>query len=404
MLVREGTKDGLTRGICRISGPLENDELICTGPEKMPFRSNMIDCVLLLLRSAGFQSSRQWAFVRDILSVLHEEGLGLVVLPGDLSTPALVAMQEALAQASLVITTLRAMSPSTVDHCCSARVLDAVAQMSGDPSSTAPHFVLLQIQRRQEQTAFDCRAYITNVIALSFKYTQPPEPPYGQAPADLEFFRPMIPESCFLHLPNYHDWRQIYPELSILLEPENFTAIRSEALAIEGWTPWPEYHFREGGESDWRVIPFLHTFPALDASKSRWIEATCRRCPKTIDVLRRLPRLRTALLSKLGPHTKLSAHTGWEDLANFVLRVHLTLKTPGAARVCGMWVEGEVRHHVEQELIVFDDSKVHKAFNLHPSEARVVLILDLLRPEGQPKGVAVGGHTPELDSFIDLFR
>ena len=127
------------------------------------------------------------------------------------------------------------------------------------------------------------------------------------------------------------------------------------------------------------------------------------------------PFVRTALLSRLGPDTRLSAHTGWEDLANFVLRVHLTLVVPGEERggeggredgvgVCGTWVEGEVRCHREREFIVFDDSKVHKAFNLHKTEARIVLILDLVRPGYVEEGVAVGGHTEELDQFIGAFN
>jgi len=226
-----------------------------------------------------------------------------------------------------------------------------------------------------------------------------------------------------LHLPNYYDnWQALYPSLRLLLD--DFENMKKEALSVSSWTPWPEYHFRDGGgENDWRVVPFLHTFPATDPKASKWIESICARCPsirKALDKMR--PFVRTALLSRLGPDTRLSAHTGWEDLANFVLRVHLTLVVPkeegvvegredggeggreGAVGVCGTWVEGEVRCHREREFIVFDDSKVHKAFNLHKTEARIVLILDLVRPEYVEEGVAVGGHTEELDQFISAFN
>ena len=63
---------------------------------------------------------------------------------------------------------------------------------------------------------------------------------------------------------------------------------------------------------------------------------------------------------------------------------------------------GRERHHAERGVIVFDDSKLHNAFN-DTDEERVVLIVDIMRPPGVPKGRAKGGHTKELDGLIDLF-
>lgn len=63
----------------------------------------------------------------------------------------------------------------------------------------------------------------------------------------------------------------------------------------------------------------------------------------------------------------------------------------------------QVQHHAEGEIIVFDDSKLHKAFNESSGE-RLVLIVDILRPPGIPLGTADGDHTPELDGFINAFR
>ena len=62
-----------------------------------------------------------------------------------------------------------------------------------------------------------------------------------------------------------------------------------------------------------------------------------------------------------------------------------------------------MQRHVEGEIMVFDDSKLHKAFN-GCTEERLVLIVDLLRPPGVPLGTADGEHTPELDAFIEAFR
>ena len=70
---------------------------------------------------------------------------------------------------------------------------------------------------------------------------------------------------------------------------------------------------------------------------------------------------------------------------------------------CGMWVDGEVEYHSLGNIIVFDDSKRHKAFNYSTSE-RVVLIVDLLRPMGVRHGTAVGGHTEELNMLMENFQ
>lgn len=66
-------------------------------------------------------------------------------------------------------------------------------------------------------------------------------------------------------------------------------------------------------------------------------------------------------------------------------------------------IHAQVVNHVEGEIVVFDDSKLHRAFNNSTSD-RLVLIVDILRPPGIALGTAEGGHTPELDSFINAFR
>ena len=75
----------------------------------------------------------------------------------------------------------------------------------------------------------------------------------------------------------------------------------------------------------------------------------------------------------------------------------------GERGTCGMWVDGEVQYHYPGNIIVFDDSKRHKAFNYSTKE-RVVLIVDLLRPMSVPHGTAKGGHTAELNVIIDHFK
>ena len=69
-----------------------------------------------------------------------------------------------------------------------------------------------------------------------------------------------------------------------------------------------------------------------------------------------------------------------------------------------MTVEEVTQFHTEGTFLVFDDSKMHMAFNRHPTEDRLVLIFDVLRPPGVPLGEATGAATSELKALIDYFK
>lgn len=200
--------------------------------------------------------------------------------------------------------------------------------------------------------------------------------------------------------PRYYDWKVTYPFLSILID--NIHDLKHEASRISGWVPWPEEHYMQDSETDWKVFPFLHTFPATDEAKMTWVKSTCEYCPKTAALLKKIPNIRTALYSKLGPNTKLSLHTGWADLSNYVLRCHLCLSLPRDGP-CGLIVEEEVMCHEIDNILIFDDSKRHRAFNDSTTTDRIVLIVDILRPNDIPLGTAIGGHTEELDHFVNSF-
>lgn len=227
--------------------------------------------------------------------------------------------------------------------------------------------------------------------------------------------------------PNFYDWRIVCPELSLFLE--NMMEVRTEVCSVQGcrWQAWPEalsyeaeqmqahdseavladdvceYYadtdpYRDqtysGAENSahaasWTVLPFLHTFPATDPSRSTWVKSCTDLLPFTTSLLRRIPNIRTALFSRLGPNTKLVGHTGWEDLANYVLRVHVPIEIPPAEMgACGLSCNNEVQHHCPGEIMVFDDSKYHYAFNYSTAD-RVVLIIDILRPPDMPEGICL---------------
>jgi ornithine lipid ester-linked acyl 2-hydroxylase len=206
-------------------------------------------------------------------------------------------------------------------------------------------------------------------------------------------------EESLKHNNFYDNWEEHFPGVNLL--KENASVILEEMKALSDWRPWPELNLYTQ-EREWNVFPFLHTFPATDASKQTWVEHFCSQCPKTVALLKSLPGIRTALFSRMGAGQVLAAHRGWADLANHVLRFHLALEVP-AADSCGLWVRGEQRFHANGEVICFDDSKLHKAFNLSDKQ-RTVLIFDLLRPSGIPLGTAKKGHTDQLDDFIAWFQ
>lgn len=222
--------------------------------------------------------------------------------------------------------------------------------------------------------------------------------------------------------PPYQSHQDLYPGLlDEIMKPENIAAITEEALRIPQWTAWPEKnHYSSPDEevgcdgdgvneedspypATWTVFPLCHTFPAENLKHRTWVAKTCNYVPRTAALLQGLgPAVRTALFSRLEPRTTLSAHTGWADLANHVLRLHIPLVVPGGSHnlgLCGTWVDGAVETHQMGGVVCFDDSKVHRAFN-YTDEERIVLIVDLARTDALPSGTATGGHTEELDKFI----
>ena len=99
---------------------------------------------------------------------------------------------------------------------------------------------------------------------------------------------------------------------------------------------------------------------------------------------------------------KLTAHQGWAALSNHVLRCHVALSIP-EKNVSGVWCAGQKRFHVQNDILVFDDSQVHSGFNLS-DKTRCVLIVDLLRPKDVPRGIATGKMTDKPQEYIDYFK
>jgi hypothetical protein len=225
-----------------------------------------------------------------------------------------------------------------------------------------------------------------------------------------------VEEQYRLLAPPYVSSDECYPGvLDPLLTPQSLAILRQEAMAIAHWTAWPEkQHYRSSSgdasnessgsayPASWTVFPLCYCFPANDPTALKWIPKTCELVPGTVELLQQhvgSRYLRTALFSRLDPETTLEPHIGWADLANHVLRIHIPLVVPPGG-LCGTWVDGCVETHEEGRLICLDDGKLHRAFN-YSQQPRIVLIVDLARPSMLPLGTATGGHSDELDQFIE---
>lgn len=100
--------------------------------------------------------------------------------------------------------------------------------------------------------------------------------------------------------------------------------------------------------------------------------------PELMDELTQIPGLITAYFSRLQAGASIKTHSG---PTNAFYRCHFGLVVPSSdPEQCGISVDGVKRGWQEQEWTIFLDAHRHEAWN-HTHEDRMVLILDVLRPE-----------------------
>lgn len=218
----------------------------------------------------------------------------------------------------------------------------------------------------------------------------------GESPQDLERFRHALDivtgrrqfvtaNPLFLPIPRlpaipFFDRSRFRWAASI----ESATAdVRRELDAVmaagDGFIPYVE---TEAGESSGQ-------FAALDGDRAwsayfLWkhgqrIDAHCAACPRTAEVVAQapLPRIRSrapaVFFSRLDPGVHIPAHTG---ATNARLTAHLPLIVPDG---CRFKVGDETRQWTEGELLIFDDTILHEAWN-GSDRQRVVMIFDIWHP------------------------
>jgi aspartyl/asparaginyl beta-hydroxylase (cupin superfamily) len=99
-------------------------------------------------------------------------------------------------------------------------------------------------------------------------------------------------------------------------------------------------------------------------------------CPRTTELVRAVPGMKTAMFSILAPGKHIPNHRG---PYKGVLRHHLGLIVPEPAQACRIRVGDEIRHWTEGGSLLFDDTYDHEVCNATGGR-RVVLFLDVVRP------------------------
>jgi len=162
-----------------------------------------------------------------------------------------------------------------------------------------------------------------------------------------------------------------FPFLKPLVD--NFAVIRQELLDIIGagkenqWMNTFPHYVKSEQHKAWKVFSFLFFNMKLPQN--------AKLCPKTAGLVYSIPEILSCDYSYMNPHTHVLPHKGYSRM---VLRCHIPLIVPDE-ELCALRVGDQIKHWKEGELIIFDDSFEHEAWNKSDNR-RVVLMFDIPNP------------------------
>ncbi|MBI1391601.1 MAG: aspartyl/asparaginyl beta-hydroxylase domain-containing protein [Alphaproteobacteria bacterium] len=197
---------------------------------------------------------------------------------------------------------------------------------------------------------------------------------YFQQPQ--KFYFPDLPQTEFYD-PAEFEWTKALIEATNDIAAELAAYLSKEGDAFEAYVPAQARTAVAGvspltGNRDWGALHFYRDgTPDYDLIE---------RFPATMKALSHAPRpdvptlSPTALFSRLRPGTHIPPHHG---LVNTRLICHLPIITPDA---CALRVGSQTRQWRPGDMLIFDDSIEHEAWNRSDKE-RVVLLFDIWRPE-----------------------
>ena len=147
---------------------------------------------------------------------------------------------------------------------------------------------------------------------------------------------------------------------------QGWREIQREALALreDDFFPWYDQGAYSG---EWSVCG-VHAGDHEEGH--RLSQDVVRRCPYTVELVQRIPGLKLAAFSRLGPGTIIHPHA---DGGPRALRCHLGLTVP---KGCTFQVAEAVASWEEGRCLLFDTHVVHAAWN-SSQERRLVLIVEV---------------------------
>lgn len=174
--------------------------------------------------------------------------------------------------------------------------------------------------------------------------------------------------------PTVFDIPKTYPELAAVTRA--YPIIRAEFdQLMRDWAELPTYHQIDAGEAAIsNTTPKKWSVFMLEVLGHRpMLNRAC--CPRTCEILERVPNRVQAFFSILDPGKSVPEHEG--PYLGY-LRYHLALRVP-KHNPPKIVVAGKDYYWQEGEALLFDDSWPHSVVN-HSSEMRAVLIIDVRRP------------------------
>ena len=194
-------------------------------------------------------------------------------------------------------------------------------------------------------------------------------------PEPTDFYYPGLPIIQFFETAQF-PWAEAIqaaaPEIREELKRELDRGTDEFRAYLQGHSVSPEANKALLGKRDWSV---------LSLCENGWVDTrVLERFPRTWQAIQQAPLPAvygwgpTVVFSKLAAGAHIAAHNG---MFNTRLICHLPLIVPPG---CRFRVGNQVREWKEGELLIFDDTIEHEAWN-DGTEDRVVLIFDVWRPE-----------------------
>jgi beta-hydroxylase len=156
-----------------------------------------------------------------------------------------------------------------------------------------------------------------------------------------------------------------FPDLAPL--QAHWQEIRAEAGRIGVATGYNDMGFNSFFRSGWKRFYLKWYGEELASARAA--------CPRTVELLGRIPSIKGAMFASLPPAGKLVRH---RDPYAGSLRYHLGLATPNSPG-CYIEVDGQRYFWRDGEAVLFDETFIHHAENT-TDQQRVILFCDVERP------------------------